>query len=125
MLHALNTEEEQLGIAAEGFGSFDDKYANAASDTRNSYRLGNHDQSGIVSVGRRVMFKPLVGMFNQDKLIPLRYCPIQIELELVSNGADAVSVDMVVATEKYTSNRDISDTQYKCDLLTLDSSPDN
>ena len=71
------------------------------------------------------MFKPLVGMFNQDKLIPLRYCPIQIELELVSNGADAVSVDMVVATEKYTSNRDISDTQYKCDLLTLDSSPDN
>ena len=54
MLHALKPEEEQLGIAAEGFGSFDDKHANVATDTRKPYRLGNHDQSGIVFAGRRV-----------------------------------------------------------------------
>ena len=124
MLHALKPEEEQLGIA-EGFCSFDDKYGNAATDTRKSYRLENHEQSGIVSAARRVMFRPLVGLFNQDKLIPLRYCPIQIERELVNNGADAVFVDLFAAGEKYTANWDISDVQCKCDLLTLDSSLDN
>ena len=65
MLHALKPEEEQLGIAAEGFGSFDDKHANVATDTRKSYRLGNHGQSGTVFAGRRVMLKPLIGLVNQ------------------------------------------------------------
>ena len=97
MLHALKPEEEQLGIAAEGFGSFDDKHANVATDIRKSYRLENHDQSGTVFAGRRVMFKPLIGLVNQEKLTPLRYCPIQVELELVNNGADAVFVDMTSA----------------------------
>ena len=45
MLHALKTEDEQLGIAAEGFGSFEDTYANVATDIRKSYRLENHGQS--------------------------------------------------------------------------------
>ena len=45
MLHALRSEEEQIGIAAEGFCSFDDKHANVATDTRHSYRLENHVQS--------------------------------------------------------------------------------
>ena len=67
VLHVLKSEEEQFGIAAEGFCSFDDKRANVAIDTRKSYRFGNHDQSGIVYAGRRVMFKPLVGLFNQEK----------------------------------------------------------
>ena len=62
------------------------------------------------------MFKPLVGIYNQDKLTPLRYCPIQIELGLVSNGADAVFVDLVTAGEKYTADCDISDTQCKCNF---------
>ena len=97
MLHALKSEEEQLGIAAEGFCSFDDKHANVATDTRKSDRLENHYQSGTVFAGRRVMFKPSIGLFNQEELIPLRYCPIQVELEFVNNGADAVFVDMTSA----------------------------
>ena len=97
MLHALKSEEEQLGIAAEGFGSFDGRYANVATDTRKSYRFGNHEKSGIVFAGRRVVFKPLVCLFNQERFTPLRYCPIQVESELVNNGADAVFVDTVSA----------------------------
>ena len=100
VLQALKPEEERLGIAAEGFDSFDDKYVNAATDTRKSYRLGNHEQSGIVSAARRVMFKPLIGLVNQEELFPLRYCPIQVELELNNNGANAVFVDMTSA-KKY------------------------
>ena len=97
MLHALKSEEEQLGIVAERFSSFGDKHANVATDIRKSYRFENHDQSGTVFAGRRVMFKPLVGLSKQDKLVPLRFCPITIELGLASNGADAVFVDMTPA----------------------------
>ena len=75
MLHALTSEEEQLGIASEGFGSFDDKYANATADTRKSYRLENHEQSGIVSAAGRVMFKPLIGLFNQRKINSFKVLP--------------------------------------------------
>ena len=71
------------------------------------------------------MFKPLVCIFNQDKLIPIRYCPLQIKLELINNGADAAFVDLVIAGGKYTTHRGISDIQCKCDLLILDSSLDN
>ena len=125
MLTALKSNEEQLEIAAEGFGSFDSRYANYAADTRKTYRLENHDEAGIVGQGRRAMFKPMLGIFNQDKLIPLRYAPLQIELELVNSGADAVFVDAVTAGEKYTPNWDITDVQCKCDLLTLDNSLEN
>jgi hypothetical protein len=38
-----------------------------------------------------VMFKPLCGLFNQAKYIPLRYCPIAIELELADNEEPIVS----------------------------------
>ena len=41
------------------------KHANVATDTRKSYGLGNHGQSGTVFAGRRVMLKPLIGLVNQ------------------------------------------------------------
>ena len=75
-------------------------------------------------LARRVMFKPMHGLFNQDKLLPLRYCPLQIELELVNSQADAVTTE--TAEGFYNgANWDISDMQCKCDLLTLDNSLDN
>ena len=53
MLHSLKSEEEQLGIASEGFGSFDNKYGTQTADPRKSYRLDDHERSGIVAAGRR------------------------------------------------------------------------
>ena len=39
---------------------------------------------GIPGGSRKyVSFKPLSGLFNQEKFLPLRFCPITIELELV------------------------------------------
>ena len=32
----------------------------------------------------------MFGLFNQDKLLPLRYCPIQIDLELVNSFMGAI-----------------------------------
>ena len=57
-------------------------------------------------------------------MTPLRYCPIQIELELVNHQADAVTIE---PTNGFSNgvNWDISDIQRKCDLLELDSSLSN
>ena len=34
---------------------------------------------------QKVLFKPAFGMFAQDKFLPLQYCPLVLELELVSD----------------------------------------
>ena len=123
MLTALKTEEEQNTIAGEGFCNFDGKYTveGAASDSRSTYRQEDCDQTGLVIANRRVLFKPMLGLFNQENLIPLRYCPIHIELELVNNLLDAVVMRNADASGSWT----IYDIQCKCDLLTLDNSLDN
>ena len=65
----------------------------------------------------------MLGLFNQEKSIPLRYCLVQIELELVNSQADAVSLDVA---EGFSNGAwDISDIQCKCDLLELDPSLSN
>ena len=37
-----------------------------------------------------VLFKPLSGILNQNKLLPLRYAPITIELELVDDALEPI-----------------------------------
>ena len=48
-----------------------------------------YDNSCIPGPGfptkRAVGFKPMLGIFNQFKYIPLKACPLVLELELVSN----------------------------------------
>jgi hypothetical protein len=126
MLTALKTSEEQLDIANDGFGNFDvfEEAASEDNDERKVYREGDFNESGRVQYFRRVLFKPMFGVFNQDKLLPLRYCPLQVELELVSSGSDSVFVGTYNGGN-YTANWDITDVQCKCDLLTLDSSLEN
>ena len=70
------------------------------------------------------MFKPMLGLFNQEELTPLRYCPIQIELELVNQQADAVTTETAEGFSNGV-NWDISGIQCKCDLPELGSSLQN
>ena len=122
MLTVLKTEEEQNSIAGESFCNFDYQHATEQqNDPRSTYRLEDYDQSGYVTTARRVLFKPIFGLLNQDKLLPLRYCPIQIELELVNSFTDAI----VIRDANDSALWNISDIQCKCDLLTLDNSLDN
>ena len=58
------------------------------------------------------------GIFNQDKYLPVKYCPITIELELVNNHADS-------ARSTGSQQWSIHDVQLKCDMVTLDSQLDN
>ena len=98
-----------------------EKHAETANDSRSTYRAEDYDKSGLVGVSRRNLFKPMFGLFSQDKLLPLRYCPIQVELELVNNFMDAI-----IKRDGNKSNLwNISDIQCKCDLLTLGNTLDN
>ena len=94
------------------------------ADQRRGYRQADYDASGNVNLARRVMFKPMQRLFNQDKRLPLRYCPIQVELELVNSKADAVTTESWEGHQNGI-NWDISDIQCKCDFLTLGNSLDN
>ena len=69
MLAALKTEEEQNTIAGEGCCNLG-KYTveGSASDSRPTYRQEGYDQAGLVISARRVLFKPMLGLFNQENL---------------------------------------------------------
>ena len=90
-------------------------------DSRSTYRLEDDGQAGNVTIARRVLFKPIFGLFNQDNLLPLRYCPIQIELELANSFTDAIVIRGTYNSALW----NISDIQCKCDLLILDNTLDN
>ena len=126
MLTDLLPEDDQHDIACEGFVSsvFVKGEAAQAADQRKGYRQNDYDLLGHVGLARRVMFKPMLGLFNEDKLIPLRHCPIQIELELVNSQADAVSLEVAEGFSNG-ANWDISDIQFKLDCVALDSSLGN
>ena len=72
-------------------------------------------------MSREIIFKPMFGLFEKEKLLPLRYCPIQIELELVNDFMDAI----VKRDDNKSDLWNISDIPAKCDLLTLGDSLDN
>ena len=108
MITALKPVDEQKDIAMQGFGLFD-RVNDAAelsatnwaqgpaedSDERKAYRVSDWDEAGEIKKQRTVLFKPMLGILDQDKLIPLRYAPLQFEFELVSNSADCVYVGPV------------------------------
>ena len=126
MLTDLLLEHDQHDIGCEGFRTFGSVKGAAAQagDQRKNHRQTDYDLSGNVGLARRVVFKPMLGLFNQDKLLPLRYCPIQIELKLVNSQTGAVSLEVAEGFSNGV-NWDISDIQCKCDLLTLGNSLDN
>ena len=106
MFAALKPQDDQKEIAMEEFGLFDIQYevasavsggginseAVADADARKIYRNRDFDEAGPVFGSRTVLFKPMLGILNQEKLIPLGYCPLQVELELVSSPGDCMLI---------------------------------
>ena len=70
MLIDILPEDDQHDIGCEGFSNFDfvKGAAAQASDQRKSYRQTDYDLSGNVGLARRVMFEPMLGLFNQEEL---------------------------------------------------------
>ena len=68
-----------------------------------------------------VCFTPMSGLLSQEKYLPIRYCPLQIEFELVTGADEAFNPAAPPLIAAFT----ISDFQFKVDLITLDNSLDN
>ena len=68
MLTDLLQEDDQHDIACEGFRNFGFVKGEAAqaADERKGYRQDDYDLSGNVGSARRVQFKPMLGLFNQE-----------------------------------------------------------
>ncbi len=134
MMHTLIAKESRENDSAEAFGqSFDPQkwYTKEISAT-------NYD--GIdPSKGLTVLFKPLSGLLNQNKMLPVRYAPITIELELVDSAEEPVlsiptggtpidlgaSAAQQFTADKLSTNWSINNVQVKVDVCTLDNALDN
>jgi hypothetical protein len=85
MFNLLQGPQVRLNEGCEGFGYNDD-----AEGLPSPISLpGIAGTTGAAF--QTVMFKPLCGLLNETKYIPLRYCLIEIELELADNDEPIVS----------------------------------
>ena len=89
MFNLLQGPQVRLNEECEGFGYTDD--AEGLKNPETLPGIGGGTGTIIYSKRLTVMFKPLCGLFQQAKYIPLRYCPIEIELELADNDEPIVS----------------------------------
>ena len=110
----------------EGFGYTDD----AEGLTTPGILPGIGGSLGEVNYnkGLTVMFKPLCGLFQPTKYIPLHYCPTEIELELADNDEPIVST--LGAESPFTYKNiirlwHIEQCHIKCDIVSLDNALDN
>ena len=112
-----------------------DKTTTLRASATNSYPLSVRPTNiNDVAPGSKVTvgFKFLSGLFNQDKYLPIRYCPITIYLELVNTYTDAIiSIASDSQNPSLYSNITTSETwsinnvQLKCDVVSLDNTLDN
>ena len=80
--------------------------------------------------GLQVLFKPLSGLLNQNKMMPLRYAPLTIELELVDDATEPIWSTYVagtgaIAAANNSTTWSINNVQVKVDMCTLDNALDN
>ena len=119
----ITASDSRMNTNAEGFGQDWDIREEKAFNTNNIRGIkGGQYQT--------VLFKPLSGLFNQNKMIPLRYCPITIELELVNDSTEPIVSHLTgegnLFSDLNTSvNWQIQNVQAKCDICTLDNALDN
>ena len=116
LFHLLQTPASRLNDSIEGFGY------NADISTLNT----TAKLPGIAG-SQSVMFKPLCGLFHQTKYLPLRYCPIEIELELADylDPIVAPGVDATFTVGNTSDSWKLENCMIKADLCTLDNALDN
>ena len=81
-----------------------------------------------------VNFKPLLGIFNQHKYLPLKFVPIVLEFELCDINdaivfprayAEATGYNTIYTTDNTTNSWQIQNCCIKCDICTLDNALNN
>ena len=136
MFQTLVSPSKRQNDTIEGFGIAGDILRNRGDGAHPDGLPGQHAQTyfGITAgLGRTVLFKPLSGLFAQTKYIPLRYCPLILEFEVVNDvndpivwPANAGPAQIQDFAQSNSSNEwMISQVQIKCDLVTLDNGLEN
>ena len=127
MFTILNAKDANINERAEAFGQQFDNHQTAFSTLT---------VAGIApGEAQTVLFKPCSGLFNQPKMLPIRYMPITIELELVHDNTEPIVSATTVGQDNFdvsnaaTGNTSmlwqIQNVQVKCDVVTLDNQLDN
>jgi hypothetical protein len=128
MTQTLVALESRHNDAAEAFGAHWD---NSDWDYNGSGHLTSLTLGGIKpGQNQTVLFKPLSGLLNQNKMIPIRYAPITIELELVDDAKEPVIDPGSYGADGWTDGNtstawQINNVQVKVDVCTLDNALDN
>ena len=123
MFMVLTAKDSRVNVDGEAFGNSDWNSNSAFNTSTFSGIIGNDSVT--------VLFKPLAGMLSQPKYLPLRYCPLTIELELV-NDMDSPIVSTfpggggtAFAADNTSLVWEIQNVQAKCDICVLDNTLDN
>jgi hypothetical protein len=130
MFHLLTSKHNRDNDCnLEGFGVYwdsDDAYvADYSSGGNFKTKLGTGLAEGQA---KAVSFKPLFGIFNQPRYIPLQFCPLTVEFELVTSATDAIATELAGSqfpTAETSQSWEISDCQIKADVVELDSAVHN
>jgi hypothetical protein len=122
MFDILSPPQTRANTRTEGFGY----------NWENENIIDPHTIIGIKK-SQTVCFKPLCGILMQTKFIPLRFCPLEIELELADmddpimtnpDGAPDEPKKKLFGDSMSKSWR-LEACQLKCDICTLDKALDN
>ena len=128
MFSVLTAPDSRINVDMEGFGR------NINIRDTDSTTFSTINFSGILpGQSQTVLFKPLSGLFNQNKMLPVRYAPITIELELVNDPLDPILNKFTTGdptTGPFTADNtsllwQIENVQAKLDLCTLDNGFEN
>jgi hypothetical protein len=120
MMHILTSKNNRDNDDIEGF--------NARWDSDAFYNKYGSYPGIPPSNKKRNSFKPLFGICNQPKYIPLAYAPLTMEFEIVNNATDPIAAigDANAFKAETTSNLwQIEDVRIICDVVTLDSALNN
>ena len=127
MFTILNAKDANINERAEAFGQQFDNHQTTFD--RNNVTGINPGEA------QTVLFKPCSGLFNQPKMLPIRYMPITIELELVHDNTEPIVSATTVGVNNFDVSTDASgntsllwqimNVQVKCDVVTLDNQLDN
>ena len=122
MMSVLTSADSRANQAAEAFGYH--------WDTGGGSYNGSVTQGITGGTALTVLFKPLSGLLNQNKMLPIRYSQIIIELELADEPTapimdPAASVADFYTVDNTSTDWQIENVQVKVDVCTLDSALDN
>ena len=119
MFSVLQPQDTRENDDIEGFGN--GLPMSSAQMYNGLYYFDGIPATSSVTVSMRF----LSGLLNQDKFLPIRYCPITIEIELCNQMSDPFATTTVSAERQPSTSWCIQNVMLKSDAVTLDNSLDN